>query len=67
MLKFQSNLEISIGDTIKFTVNTRAGKKTATRVVGGFWDDENTIPTVTFEGWNNFAVNQKEIIEHIKK
>lgn len=61
------NKSIKVGDSIKFTVNTRGGKKTATRVVNGFWGESSHIPTVEFEGWKNFAVNQSEILEHKKK
>lgn len=54
------------GDRIKFKVVTRAGQKTATRVINGFWDSKQTIPTVAFEGWKNFAVNRSEILNHIE-
>lgn len=67
MAKEKLKFEIAKGDTIKFTVNTRSGRKTATRVVNGFWDETSKIPTVEFEGWKNFVVNHTEIIEHIRK
>lgn len=48
-----------IGDRINFSVTTRDGRKTVTRVVNGIPDEERV--TVRFLGWKEFIVLLHEI------
>jgi hypothetical protein len=55
--------EIKIGDRIKFKAATRSGNSAAWRKVNGFWCGNPDLPTVGFNGWSNFAVERREILE----
>ena len=49
-----------IGQRITFKSPTRNGNVKATRIINGNF---NGLPTVRFNGWVNFIIRQKEIIE----
>ena len=48
------------GQKITFKSPTRSGNLKATRIINGTF---NGLPTVRFNGWVNFVIRQKEIIE----
>ena len=53
-------MEFKQGQIITFKSPTRSGNVKAIRVINGTF---NGLPTVRFNGWSNFVIRQKEIIE----
>ena len=53
-------MEFKQGQKITFKSPTRNGNVKAIRVINGTF---NGLPTVRFNGWSNFVIRQKEIIE----
>lgn len=60
-------MKIEIGDRIVFKAATRWNCGTVTRMVVGFYDFEEKIPTVRYGGWGDFAVALHEIKKVIKR
>ena len=59
-VKMKTN-KIEIGDKITFRAATRWNCGKVTRVVNGFYDSKNKIPTVRYGGWSDFVVKPNEI------
>ena len=55
-------LNFKIGQTIVFKSPTRSGNFKAKRIING---DFRGLPTVRFNGWHNFVIKEREIIEII--
>lgn len=53
---------LKIGDRIKFKATTRSGSRTVWRKITGFYGNTN-LPTVRYDGWNNFLVYHHEILD----
>lgn len=53
-------MEFKQGQKITFKSPTRSGNVKAIRIINGTF---NGLPTVRFNGWNNFVIRQNEIIK----
>lgn len=55
-----------VGDRIKFTVATRQGMESATRIVKGLWRYNDGGYLVGFRGYTEFIVKPSEVTEVIR-
>ena len=53
-------INFKIGQKITFRSLTRDGNFKAQRIING---DFRGLPTVRFNGWSNFVIKEREIIE----